>query len=58
MKTDYPSQIGERDFFWIQDWKTKIWILGRRKRFKNGRLKDIGGDRERRKVYSAQPLRP
>jgi hypothetical protein len=41
MNTHYPSQIGQKTFFWIQDSKTKVWILGRQRTdtFKNGRLK-------------------
>jgi hypothetical protein len=36
MKTLYKSQIGREDLFWLQDAKTKTWILGQQQYFKNG----------------------
>lgn len=45
METHYPSQIGDKDLFWLQDAKTKTWILGQQLRFKNGKPKAIWKER-------------
>ena len=54
----YPSQIGQKEFFWIRDVRTGDWILGRCERFKNGRWKSGWVEQKRLVLKDDKPEPP